>query len=169
MRSWLARLVPYVGTPQSTVPAQHSEFVIRKPQAPDTIIDLLQPHRLVRQRVRNEDHFAMPTNLPATSHLAHLPGFGILDRRRMPWILAHRGLIPRRGCGLIESLMRTILVVLAPELIEAALLRAPVGGGGTRGGLLQGAMHAFMPSVLLRLSRFVAAFQDKCVRAGCPA
>src|SRR4249920_419895 len=51
-----------------------------------------------------------------------------------------------------QRFVRSLLVVLAPEAIEGVLLRAPVGGWRTGSLLLQGAVHAFVPPVLLGMA-----------------
>src|SRR5258705_13724193 len=45
------------------------------------------------------------------------------------------------------------LVVFLAETVKRLLLRPPVGGRRTRRLLLQGAMHALVPPILLRMSR----------------
>jgi hypothetical protein len=48
--------------------------------------------------------------------------------------------------------MRPHLVVLLAETLQGSLLRTPVPGRGRRHFLLQGAMHALVPPVLLGMS-----------------
>src|SRR5439155_9153946 len=49
--------------------------------------------------------------------------------------------------------MRTLLVVLAAEVVEAPLLADEIRPGGASRLVLEGAMEALMPSVLLRVAR----------------
>src|SRR5436305_13415916 len=49
--------------------------------------------------------------------------------------------------------MRTLLVVLDAEVVEASLLAAQVRPGGPSRLVLEGAMEALMPSVLLGVAR----------------
>lgn len=55
-----------------------------------------------------------------------------------------------------ECFMRTLLVVLASELIKGFLLLTQVGLRWLGRGGLECAMHPFVPSVLLRLPRLDA-------------
>src|SRR5262249_56096940 len=59
-----------------------------------------------------------------------------------------------------QGFVRALFVILAAKLVEAALLRAPVGSHRRHGFLLQRQMHTFMPSVLLRMRRLDALVHD---------
>src|SRR5690606_25946939 len=64
-----------------------------------------------------------------------------------------RGAIAAGGRYLAERFVRAVFIVVLSEVIEPLLLSAKAAGRRFCHGLLQGAMHAFMTPVLLRLSR----------------
>src|ERR1035438_3705783 len=102
--------------------------------------------------MRDEHVSIGPSHLASRRDSAHLPirgVFRLLDplrkepRRRL--IATIRSLLP-------ERLVRALFVVLLTKPVEAFLLAAPVGRWRRRGFLLERAMHAFVPSVLLRFT-----------------
>jgi hypothetical protein len=78
-------------------------------------------------------------------------GFGIATSRR---------LVQLRRCLELESLVRTHAVVLVPELVERPLLPSEAVPRRRTRRLLEGQVHALMPTVLLRLARIDALEGD---------
>ena len=124
-----------------------------EPHPPPTLRARLQTHRLTFQSVGDKDVVSAPPHLPAGGDSPHLPVGSILDFPQPLWVSA-RGAAVVRGRGLLpQRLMRALVIVLLPELVEALLLRAPVASRRRSRGLLQRSMHPLMPPVLLRLAR----------------
>src|ERR1700722_1173402 len=94
----------------------------------------------------------LPKELTMLEHAPHLHGRVVL------W-LAHPRRIGTQGTSVNrlgrlhrEPLGRTELVILLAKLVEGPLLRSPVGPRRRDRRFLQGAMHALVSSVLLRMS-----------------
>src|SRR5580658_10658820 len=133
----------------STVEAAQGKLgeVNREP----AIVDGLQGDAFSLQSFADKDLVMCPGELPAGRHAAHRHR-GVVLRFGQ----AGRIWTRRRGVATVRSthaqrLVRALLIELAAELIEAALLGAAVGRHRTHGFLLQGEMHAFVPSVLFRM------------------
>src|SRR5579883_325269 len=96
------------------------------------------------------DELAAPLDLAAGADAADgvvgvVPGLFEFGR-----IGPRRGTIAAGRRDLAERLVRTVVVVVVAEAVEAGLLLGERGGGRLRGLLLEGAMHALVPAVLLR-------------------
>ncbi len=88
--------------------------------------------------------------------LAHEPGFemcGVDDRCESSGHWAWRRVIASGRRRLIQRLVRTHEIELRAELIKASLLATERAGCGAGGFLLQGPVHALVPSVLFGMAQ----------------
>ena len=60
-------------------------------------------------------------------------------------------MIHRCRCLLVQRLVRTVVIVLVPEVIEGGLLAACIGVWRTGGVLLERPMEPFQAAILLRM------------------
>ncbi len=118
---------------------------------PLTVLGLLDRDGLARERGRDGDEIAPPSDFAVRAHPA---------RRRLGRIVrlgeplghrARRGLIDAGRSALAERLMRPLFVIVAGEMRESALLCGPVRFGRPH-RLQKREMEAFVPAVLLRMA-----------------
>src|SRR6185312_5706251 len=114
----------------------------------------------VNERFAEEEQVAAPSDLAIAAHAAD----GVLGI--VPGVFDLGGIGPGRAAiaagrwHLAERLVRTVVVEVVAEAIEACLLLGGRVGGRPRGLGLEGAVHALMPAVLLRLARVDALETD---------
>lgn len=127
---------------------------------PEAIVDLLEGDVLAVERLAEEDltgseakaaRIRDPSNFAVTRVLG--TGDALRERPR-------RGHPDRARRGVIERLMRALVVEAAAENVEASLLRGMVRSGWPSGVSLQRAMHAFVRAVLLRTAGEDALMRD---------
>src|SRR6266849_5121314 len=95
----------------------------------------------------DEDQYALPSDLAVAAHPARLEVGGIVRILEPCRIDSRRRRVVLCRWGLAECLVRTLMVELGAELVEAALLGRR-GGGRRTGALgLEGPMHSLMASV----------------------
>src|SRR5260370_4814186 len=117
------------------------------------VIDRFQSNRLTCQGLAQKNMLMFPVKLAVLLHASHQQ-VAVIRRLRHP-----RGISTRREAvkggrrALLHCLMRTLLVILLAKTIEDLLLRSSIGRRRTGGFRMQGAVHAFMTSVLFRMSR----------------
>src|SRR5260370_41651107 len=115
-------------------------------------MDGYQSNRLACQGLAQKNMRMFPVNLAVLLHASHQQ-VAVIRRLRHP-----RGISTRREAvtggrrALLQCLMRTLLVILLAKTIEDLLLRSSIGRRRTGGFRMQGAVHAFMTSVLFRMS-----------------
>src|SRR2546425_12938883 len=85
--------------------------------------------------------------------VADFEAIGILESGQLGRHRPGRGRVARRGRLLIERLMRALVIELVAKRVEAALLSGQAACGRARGGRFQGAVHALVPSILVRPPR----------------
>src|SRR5260370_23925278 len=100
----------------------------------------------------DENQFAMPPDLAVAADPAQLEVGGLVRILEPVRISSRRRRVVPCRRSLAERLMRALMIDLGAERIEAPLLGRR--GGGWRAGALdlEGPMHSFMASVLLRLA-----------------
>src|SRR5882724_10778365 len=140
--------------------AQTPEPQRPKVNVPDAVRNLFEAHVFPDANGGDIHPPAVPPNAAVGADVADFEAIGVLERRQA---VGHRA--PRRSVAggrrlLIERLVRALVVELLPEGIEAALLRGEVAGRWARRLGLQGAVHAFMPAVLLRVAGLDELRQD---------
>ena len=97
----------------------------------------------------DRDQSALPPNAATCRDCAHVEANRVLDGGEPTWELSERGRVSRRGSFIFNGLMGSLMIELRSEGIEAGLLRADGVCWRTQRLLLERAMHALMPSVLL--------------------
>src|SRR6188768_4202154 len=112
-------------------------------------LELGNANELIGERFTDEDELAFPFDFARAADTADLvigviPGVFLAIRHRAPGAGVY--LCRRR---LIVGLVRTLFVEMAAKGIKTGLLFWPVRCRRLRGLRLQGAMHTFMPTVLL--------------------
>src|SRR6266851_5952100 len=129
--------------------AQAPETQRPKVNVPDAVRDLFQADIFPDADGGDVHPPAVPPNAAVGADVADFEAIRVLERwqpvRHRP---VRRGVAGRRRL-LIERLVRALVVELLPKSIEAALLRGEAARRRARGLGLQGAVHAFMPAVLL--------------------
>src|SRR5580700_4572237 len=148
--SWLARLGS--ADPKSGR-IQNSDVVKTEPDPPAAVLHRLYTHYFSLQGVGHEYVLGSPAYLSTRGNPPHLPAFRVLDLGQAARIRSRRRCVAGGRRGLPQRFVGSLLVVLPSELVEASLLRSTIAGRRTSRGLLQRAMHPFMPAVLLRLGR----------------
>src|SRR6266436_1831344 len=140
--------------------AQTPEPQRPKVNVPDPVRNLFEAHVFADADGRDVHPPTVPPHAAVGADGADFEAIRVLERRQP---VGHRSV--RRGVAggrrlLIERLMRALVVELLPKSIEAALLRRETAGRWARGLGLQGAVHAFMPAVLLRAAGLDELWQD---------
>src|SRR5918995_7306022 len=143
----------------SSVRAQRSEAALAleppgqrhggKVQRPDPIVDFLKSDAFPAQRFAEKGGDAAPADAAVSADASDLPVTGILEGWEMPGERARRGTIARRGHGVAQSLVRTLLVVFAEERVEALLLAPQRARRRPRRLGFQVAMKPFVRPVLI--------------------
>src|ERR1700688_4359740 len=119
---------------------------------PLAVLRLLHADRLADQDLADEDEVAVPLDLAVGAHPPNRHRLIIGGLAQRAWIGSRRADVERGRRFLPERLVWPLLVELAAEAFEALLLILE-GCGRRRGGFsLEGAMHALVPTVLLRLA-----------------
>ena len=121
---------------------------------PDAVIDFFQAHVRPRADGGDIDPVVVPANAAVGTDVPDLEAIGVLQQGESLGHRAWRGRIGGRGRLQIQGFVRPFGVELLAEAIEAPLLSGEAPRRRARGLGLQGAMHAFMAAILLRLARF---------------
>lgn len=124
------------------------------------IVDGLQCDAFSPQSFALKHVVVFPGELSGGAHASYDHGAVVLRFGQACWIRTRRRRVAAVRGSHAQRLVRTLLVVLAAELVEAALLGAPVGRHRRHGLLLQGQVHALVASVLLRMRRLDALGHD---------
>src|SRR2546422_1176869 len=127
---------------------------------PDPIVDLLQAHVLTNADGRDVYPAAVPSDAAIRADVAHVEAIGIFQRGERRWHLPARGSVARRRRLLIECLVWALMVKLLAKIIEPTLLGGKTARGRSRGRRFQGAMHAFMPPILIGTPRLDELGED---------
>ncbi len=127
---------------------------------PDPVVDLLQTDVLTDADGGHVDPAAVPPNATVGADVADFEAIGILQRGQRRWHLADGGGVARRWRRLVERLVRALVVELRAKGVEAPLLGGETARRGPRRLRLQGAVHAFMPPVLIGAPRLDELRQD---------
>ena len=115
----------------------------------DPIVGFLESDVLSAQRTAKNEQVVLEANGPDTRDVFDQQVARILQRRERIGIGTRRGLVVRGGRITRERFMRSLFVVFAAKLIEAALLLREIGLGRARGLVFQRPMHSFVRCVLL--------------------
>ena len=126
---------------------------------PDPIVDLLQAHVLTNADGRDVYPAAVPSDAAIRADVAHVEPIGIFQRGERRWHLPARGSVARRRRLLIECLVWALMVKLLAKIIEPTL-GGKTARGRSRGRRFQGAMHAFMPPILIGTPRLDELGED---------
>src|SRR5713101_4580263 len=127
---------------------------------PIAALGLSDADGLAAESLADEDVLATPLDLAIVADAAD-GEFGSVGRLIDPiGIAARRGVVVARGGLLTQGFVGPIVVEVAAEAIEARLLLVKRGGRRTSGLGFERAMHALVPSVLLRRSRLDALEAD---------
>src|SRR2546428_12516259 len=126
---------------------------------PDPIVDLLQAHVLTDADGRDVHPAAVPSDAAIRADVAHVEAIGIFQRGERRWHLSARGSVARRRRLLIECLVWALMVELLAKIIEPTL-GGKTARGRSRGRRFQGAMHAFMPPILIGTPRLDELGED---------
>src|SRR5580692_11100485 len=122
---------------------------------PFALIGLFDTYGLSGQRGGDADELAAPFDFTVLAHLARQRVLGIIGLGNLVGHGARgRRVEPSRRL-LAKRLVRTLLVIVVQERFEPPLLSPSVSARGPH-RLEQGAMEAFVPSVLLRMVRIYA-------------
>jgi len=116
-------------------------------------LGFLDRHRLADQRLADEDQVAGPFDHAVRSNPAHGGAVRIVGLPQRARIGAIGGAIERGRRGEIQGLVRTLVVVLGAEVVEAALLLGQRRRRRIGRFRLEGAVQALEAAVLLRLAR----------------
>ena len=106
--------------------------------------------RLASQRFTDKQVFAAPLDLARWTHNPRLVvgvAPGRLGARRQA---ASRRMPMFCRCRLAKRFVRTLVIIMAAEPVEANLLIARCGRRRLRRFCLERAMHAFVPAIVLR-------------------
>jgi len=116
------------------------------------LLDGQQAHQLVAQHLAEEDQATLPLDVSDVADSTHGKAVSLGRLRYGGRVASRAGHVNRAGGGKGQRFMRAFFVETALELVKPILLFAH-GKRRRRGRVsLQGAMHPFMPPILLRLS-----------------
>jgi hypothetical protein len=119
---------------------------------PNAVADFLEADGLASQQVRDEDLPVYPAEGGVVGDLADLEMRWIGEGLRVAWKGPEGGDVKRGRPLLLESLVGALEVEGLPKGIERPLL-SPEARLGRKGGVfLQGAVHALVAAILLRLA-----------------
>src|SRR6266478_1474301 len=130
--------------------AQTAEAQRPKVDVPDPVVDLLEADVFADADRGDVDPAAVPAHASIGADVPHLEPIRVLEGRQAIRHRARRRGVTRRRRLLVECLMRTLVIELLAEDVEAALLRREAARRRARGLRLQGPVHPFMPAVLVR-------------------
>lgn len=99
-----------------------------KGHGPDPIIHFFEGDIFAGERGRDKQRLP-PRDIADLVDAANFGVARIRERRQLTWQRPRRGLIARRRHGLVQRLMRSLVVVGRTEPLKATLLRAGRGGG----------------------------------------
>ena len=120
--------------------------------SPDPVDHLIEPNVVADEGPAEKQHVLMPHHTAVRSDPSDLEVTEVVEARKAPGQRARRRPIVRGGGGVIEGLVRPVLVVFAPKTAKATLL----GGGGPRrrsGGFrFEHRMKLLVRPVLLRMA-----------------
>jgi len=128
-----------------------AEIVLHKADQPNTFFDFLDTDNLPREDGAEINFFAVETD---TSAVGDVDGVVVerIIKFRQAAILTRGGSIDFRGALHVEGLVRPLVVELIAKIIELGLLLQAVQAGGMSGFRFEGQVHAFMPTILLRMT-----------------
>jgi len=147
---WLQPAVIRIEVPQ---------VVLHKTDQPDLVLDLLDSHVLSGKRSTEID---LLTVVADASTLSDSHGSVMHRISQLPQSSVGPGgfAVEISRNPHLESLKRSLPVVLVGKVINAGLLLQEVSGSRPSRLVFQGQMHAFIPTVLLGMSRFDALDLD---------
>jgi hypothetical protein len=119
---------------------------------PNAIVDLLQPNILPGTNGGDLDPIRLPTHPSTGIDVTDLETIWVFEWQYFPWHCTRGGGIDRSRRLLVESFVRTHIVELIAEMVEATLLSGHAAGRRPSRLGFEGSMHAFVPAVLLRLT-----------------
>ena len=131
---------------------QSAELERAEIDIPDSVIDLFEPDVFTDAGSGDVDPLVIPADAAVGTDVAYFISIRVLERRELarhrPW----RSLIDAGRGFLFERLVGSHVIELLSKPIEFQLLRAQRGRWRSSGLGLERAMHAFMPTVLLRFA-----------------
>src|SRR5216683_445253 len=112
------------GTLEMATMIERAEVKLSEVKLPQAIGALVQPDRLAGQHLADEDRRAAPSDLPGLAHFANLPMIGIDHFRQTRRIKPRRRPVDHGRRCIGNRLVRTLLIIDPPKVIEASLLGA---------------------------------------------
>src|ERR1039458_9010004 len=125
-----------------------------------TFVHRFEAYRLVAENLADVGALVSPVHAPLLGDVPGLHFIAILQLRHVPRIAARTCLVAVLGSAVVQRLVRPLLVVLELEFVKCLLLQPSRRLRRLGGGLLQRAVHAFVPPVVLRTSRPAAFRHD---------
>ena len=119
---------------------------------PDAVVNFFECEILAAQCQTDEEVFAVEFDRSLRTDFAYLGMLRIIGFWNAAWHLANRRLVMRGRDVAVETLVRAHAVVVVDECVEADLLSVHVGFRRQSCFLFEGPVHAFVTSILLRLS-----------------
>ena len=120
---------------------------------PEVIVDSLETNIFASQSVSDVDPLAVPANSSVSTDEADLVVCRVVDRGKLRRHFPRGRAVPGGRRLLVERFVRTLLVVLLSELVEASLLTGEVAAGRMSRLGFEGSVHPFVSSILLRVGR----------------
>ena len=131
---------------------ESSELERTEVDIPQAVVYLFQAHILSDDGGGDVYPLSSPSDPAIGTDVSHFEAVWVFNRRKLVGHRSVGGHIKLGGGIHVERLVGSLLVELAFESIELALLRAAVGGRRLGGLVLERAVHALMLAILLRLS-----------------
>ena len=119
---------------------------------PQPIIDGFEAKILLQHGMADRHAVARPANAAVAAHPPDFEVAGVFGAGGARRIGPRRGAAERRRRLLAERLVRPVFVLRLPPAVKPGLLGPARRGGGARGVVLQGAVHPFVPRILLGVS-----------------
>ena len=139
-------------TAKATALVDEAEFDVGVADPPFAILRLFDRHRLADQRLADEDQVAGPFDHAVRAHPPHRAIVRIVGLAQGSRIGPVGGAIDRSRRGEVQGLVRPLVIIYDAETVEAQLLLGQRRRRRVGGFRLQGAVHALVAAVLLRLA-----------------
>ena len=126
-------------------PKEHVAEVNR----PDAVVDFLQPHGMLFERVGQEEQALLEADGPGIGDPLDDEVSGIFHRRQRAGVRAGRAAIERRRRATAQGLVRPLVIEEAPEGIERPLLGDEIRPGRADRLALERLVHALVRPILV--------------------
>src|SRR5260370_1778403 len=125
---------------------------LRKVDGEPTVVLGQQAHLLAPENFAQKHVVLLPTKMTMWPHTAYQHALRVVRFRHARRKPARRRLIDRRRRLHLQRFVGTHLIVFLAKTVQRPLLLAPVGRRRLSRLLLQRAIHALVPALLLRMS-----------------